>query len=224
MQYKVKSPKNVQWRINSCLLQIDTPDTLVGTRGQREAFFGCALETIDGVGDPYMAQFDHSHHRLRLFPCGGLKAVLEQLHKVRDGTVLPAQSISCLSEAPNVATCYTGRVPILPDFMEHVTLNVQDMDATCVISWEASFPSPWHCMPVSVMIRGYDDEGDDEWEGESESGQPVDSSPQPQVARRPPRSVISLRLRTPVMMMSPRGRRRQSRKKKDATLKPCRTG
>ena len=50
--------------------------------------------------------------------------------------VLPAQLISCLSEAPNIATCYTGRAGLFPHFFELVTANVRDMDAMYVISWQ----------------------------------------------------------------------------------------
>ena len=32
--------------------------------------------------------------------------------------VLLAQFISCLSEAPNIATCYTGCAGLFPDFIE----------------------------------------------------------------------------------------------------------
>ena len=48
--------------------------------------------------------------------------------------VLQAQLISCLSEAPNVATCYMGCAGLFPDFIEQVTSNVQDMDAMYAVS------------------------------------------------------------------------------------------
>ena len=115
--------------------------------------------------------------------------------------ILPAQLISCLSKAPNVATCYTGRAGRFPDFIEQVTLNFEDMDAMYVVSWKERFPKLSHCMPVSIMKPGDEDDGDDEGEGESDSGQAVDPPPRPKATRRPP----SLRARAVVMMMSSRG-------------------
>ena len=54
--------------------------------------------------------------------------------------VLLAQPISCLLETPNVATYYTGRAGLFPDFIEQVTANVQDMDAVYIINWQEWFP------------------------------------------------------------------------------------
>ena len=123
--------------------------------------------------------------------------------------ILPAQLISCLSEAPNVATCYTGCAGLFPNFIEQVALNVHDMDAMYVVTCEDWFPKLSHCMPVSVMKPGDEDEGDDDREGESDSGQPVDPpTPQPPGTKRPPPSVPSLGTRPVVMMMGKRGRGR----------------
>ena len=84
--------------------------------------------------------------------------------------VQPAQLISCLSEAPNVATYYTDRAGLFTDFIGHVTSNVQDMDAMYVVSWGDWFPKSSQCMPVSVMKPGDEDECDDDGEGRSDSG------------------------------------------------------
>ena len=97
----------------------------------------------------------------------------------RTSCILPAQLISCLSEAPNVATCYIGCAGVFLDFIEQVTSNMHDMDAMYVISWEDWFPILSHSMPVSVMRPGDEVEGDDGGEGESDSGQPMEPLPPP---------------------------------------------
>ena len=44
--------------------------------------------------------------------------------------------------------------------MEQITSHVQDMDAMYVVRWEDWFPKLSHCMLVSVMKPGDEDEGE----------------------------------------------------------------
>ena len=75
--------------------------------------------------------------------------------------VLPAQLISCLSEAPNIATCYARGGGLFPDFIEQVTAYVRDMDAMYVISWQYWFRKLADRMPLPVMKPGNEEEFDD---------------------------------------------------------------
>ena len=91
--------------------------------------------------------------------------------------VVPAQFTLCLSQARNVAMCYMCRDGPVPNFVEQVNSNVQDIDAMYVTSWENWFHKLSHGMPMSRMTPGDEDEAKGDGEGESGRGQPMDPPP-----------------------------------------------
>ena len=71
--------------------------------------------------------------------------------------VLPAQLLSCLSESPCIAACFTARRGLFGEFCEQLAAYAQEMDCVYLMNWDARLPRIKDRFPIGVQKPGDDD-------------------------------------------------------------------